>query len=227
MKKDIIIFGIGKIAEVIYYYAKEECGYNVVAFSVDEQFKTTATFKELPVIAFSDIESQYPPAAFDMFIAVGYHDMNRLRETKCNEAINKGYKLVSVISPLANLPSNVSTGWNCFIMSPAIVHPCVTIKNNVFIWSGAMVAHNSVIDDHCWLTSCCNISGNVQMGSNAFVAVNATIGHSVTIGKNCFLGANTLVTKNLEDDKVVIAESQKPLRLTSRQFLKISGFSNL
>lgn len=227
MKKDLIIFGVGKMAEVISYYAKEECGYNVVAFTVDAQYKTAETFSNLPVTAFDNIELQYPPAQYDMFVAVGYQDLNKFRATKCNEALAKGYLLVSIISPRANVPLNVTYGWNCFIMPPAIVHPCVQLKNNVFVWSGAMVAHHSVIDDNCWLTSCCNISGNVHIGANTFLAVNATIGHSVSIGKNCFLGANTLVTKNLEDDKVVIAESQKPLRLTSTQFLKMSAFSSL
>ncbi len=45
MKKDLIIFGIGKIAEVIFYYAKEECGFNVVAFCVDEQYKNVESFQ--------------------------------------------------------------------------------------------------------------------------------------------------------------------------------------
>jgi UDP-3-O-[3-hydroxymyristoyl] glucosamine N-acyltransferase len=90
-----------------------------------------------------------------------------------------------------------------------------------------MVAHHSIIDDNCWLTSCCNISGNVHIGANTFVAVNATVGHSVIVGKNCFLGANSLLTKNLENDKVIISESSKPIRLTSSQFLRISSFSNL
>ncbi len=162
-----------------------------------------------------------------MFIAIGYHDLNRLRENRCNEAIQKGYTLVSIVSPAANVPSNVVMGYNCFIMPPSIVHPCVTLGNNVFVFSSAMVAHHATIEDNCWLTSCCNISGNVRIGANTFVAVNATVGHSVTIGKNCFLGANTLVTKNLEADKVVIEESSKPIRLTSQQFLKMSNFSNL
>jgi sugar O-acyltransferase (sialic acid O-acetyltransferase NeuD family) len=227
MKKNLIIFGIGKIAEVIFYYAKEECGFNVVAFSVDESHKTNQTFNGLPVVAFEDVEARFPPDQNDMFIGVGYHDLNRFRESKCSEAMAKGYELVSIISPLAHLPMGILTGWNCFIMPPAIVHPCVVIKNDVFIFSGAMVAHHSVIEDHCWLTSCCNISGNVHIGANTFVAVNATIGHSVSIGKKCFLGANSLVVKNLEDEKVVIAESSKPIRLTSSQFLKMSNFSSI
>jgi sugar O-acyltransferase (sialic acid O-acetyltransferase NeuD family) len=227
MKKKLVIFGVGKIAEVVYYYAASECGFEVAAFCVDAAYKKDETFNGLPVVSFEEVIKKFPPEAYDMFVAVGYHDLNRLREKKCAEAREKGYQLVSVISPLCNIPSNVTTGWNCLIAAPAIVHPCVQIKNNVFVWSGAMVAHHSIIEDNCWLTSCCNISGNVQLGANTFVAVNATIGHSVTIGKNCFLGANTLVTKNLEEDKVVIAESHKPLRLTSSQFLRMSNYSNL
>lgn len=227
MKKELIIFGVGKIAEVIHYYAISECGFEVVAFCVDAEYKKEDSFKGLQVISFEEVEKKFPPAKYDMFIAVGYHDLNKLRETKCNEAKEKGYQLVSVISPLCNIPSDVTIGWNCFVMPPSIIHPCVQIKNNVFIFSGAMVAHHSIIEDHCWLTSCCNISGNVHIGVNTFVAVNATVGHSVKIGKKCFLGANSLVTKDLEDEKVVIAESSKPIRLNSSQFLKLSNFSSL
>ena len=227
MKKDLVIFGTGKIAEVVFYYATKECGFNVVAFCVDEPYKTADTFQGLPVVSFEGIEKIYPPSENDMFVGIGYHDLNRLRQTKCNDAIAKGYALVSIISPLANLPTNVSCGYNCFIMPPAIIHPCVSLGNNVFVWSGSMIGHHSVIEDHCWLTSACNISGNVLLGANTFMAVNATIGHSVNIGKNCFIGANALVTKNLPAETVVIAESTKPFRLNSSQFLKISNFSSL
>lgn len=227
MKKKLVIFGIGKIAEVVFYYAKHECNYNVTGFCVDEQYKTSDTFNGLPVVGFDNVEQAFPPSLHDMFIAVGYHDLNRLRAAKCSEALSKGYELVSVISSLANVPKNVTLGHNCFIMPPAIIHPCVTLKNNVFVWSGTLVGHHSIVEDNCWLTSSCNIGGNVHIGANTFMAINATIGHSVNVGANCFIGSNALVTKDLEDEKVVIMESTKPLRLTSRQFLRISNFSNL
>jgi sugar O-acyltransferase (sialic acid O-acetyltransferase NeuD family) len=227
MKKGLILFGTGKIAEVIHYYAKEECGYNVVAFAVDEKYKTENTFLGLPVLAFTDIEKAYPPASYDMFIAIGYHDINALREAKCKEAIAKGYKLVSIISPNTNIPKNVTIGSNCFIMPPSIIHPCVRIDNNVFIWNGSVVGHHSHIKDNCWLTSGCNISGNVTLGENTFVAINATVGHSVSVGKECFIGANTLIIKNTLDGQVFIAESSKPIKVNSKQFLKFSNFSSL
>jgi len=225
--KNLIIFGTGKIAEVVHYYAKEECGFNVVCFTVDKQFIKTDNFLGLPVVPFEEVENNFPPSENLFFVAVGYHDLNKVRELKCAEAKNKGYELTSVISPNANVPKNVKTGVNCFIMPPALVHPCVTLGNNVFIFSGAVVAHHSHLKDNCWITSGCNISGNVTIGENCFLAINATIAHSVSIGKDCFIGANALIIKNLEDEKVCFAESTKPIKLTSRQFLKMSNFSNL
>ncbi len=227
MRKGLIIFGTGKIAEVVHYYATEECGLNVVAFAVDEKYKQQSTFMNLPVESFDSIEKKYSPQDFELFVSVGYHDLNKLREARCKEAVEKGYELISIVSPKANVPKNVKVGRNCFIMPPDIVHPCVTIGDNVFIWSGAMVGHHSTISDNCWLTSCCNISGNVTLGKNTFVAVNATIGHGVTIGVECFIGANSLVTKSLDDKKVVISESTKPFRLDSSQFLRMSAFSSI
>jgi len=227
MSKGLLIFGTGKIAEVIYYYATEECGYKVAAFTIDEQYRTGNTFLGLPVIPFHEIEKLYPPVEYDMFVALGYHDINALRENKCKEAIARGYHLASIVSPNTHVPKNVTIGHNVFIMPPSIIHPCVKIGNNVFVWSGSVVGHHSHIKDNCWLTSGCNVSGNVVMGENTFVAINATIGHSVIMGRDCFVGANALIIKNAQDGQVFIAESTKPLKVNSKQFLKFSNFSSL
>lgn len=227
MKKDLILFGTGRIAEVIYYYAKEECNFNVVAFTVDSAFMEGNTFCNLPVIPFENINQHYPPENYDMFVALGYQDLNKLRTSKYKEALKKGYHLVSIVSPAANVPKNVIFGINCFIMPPSIIHPCVTIGDNVFVWSGSVIGHHSFVKNNCWITSGSNIAGKVVIGENSLLAINSTIGHNVTLGQECFIGANALVTKNLEDKKVVIAESQKPIKLNSDQFLSISKFSTL
>lgn len=225
--KPLIIFGIGKIAEVVHYVATLECEYEVVGFCVDAQYCSVTEFLGKPVVDFAIVQTKYQPQFYDMFIAVGYHDMNELRQEKCKEAIDKGYTLVSIISPLSNLPKNTTIGQNCFIMNPCIIHPCVTLGNNVFVWSGALIGHHSIIGDNCWLTSNSNVGGNVVLGTNNFLALNTTISNSIIIGNSCFLGANTLITKNLNSESVLIVESSKPIKLNSKQFLKISRFSSL
>lgn len=90
-----------------------------------------------------------------------------------------------------------------------------------------MIGHHSSIGDNCWLTSCANISGVVEVGDNCFFAVNSTVGNSVRIGANCFVGANALVTKCADEGQVFIAESSKPQRLNSQQFLRMSRISDI
>lgn len=227
MRKPLVIFGTGKIAEVVSYFAEQECGYSIAAYAVDAMYITAETFLSKPVVPFEKAHEVYPPQKFDMFVAVGYHDLNGLREIKCADARKVGYQLVSVVSPNAHVPTNVVHGHNCFIMPPSIIHPCVKLGNNVFVWSGALIGHHSIIDDNCWFTSNCNIGGNVTIGKNCFIALNATVSHSINISRHCFLGANTLITKSLDAEKVVIADSSKPYRLDSKQFLKISSFTSL
>ena len=227
MNKDIIIFGVGKIADVIQHYMRFESNLKVIGFTVDNEYITDKEFNGLPVIAFDDIEKQFPPEKYSLFIAVGYHDLNNVRAKKMKEAEAKGYELISYIHPNSGVPSDLVYGKNCFIMNNVCIHPRVKLGDDVFVWSGVIIGHHSTIGNHNWLTSGTNISGNVGIGNHCFFAINSTLGHSINIGNNVFVGANTLITKNIEDDKVVIKESDKPIKLTSKQFLKFSSFSNI
>ena len=90
-----------------------------------------------------------------------------------------------------------------------------------------MIGHHSVVGNHVWFTSTANVSGNVKIGDNCFFSVNCTVGHGVNIGNEVFLGACTLIIKNVEDGRVIIKESDKPIKLNSKQFLKFSNFSSI
>jgi sugar O-acyltransferase (sialic acid O-acetyltransferase NeuD family) len=225
MRKEIIIFGNGKISETISFYAERQCGYKIAAFTCDKNFIKSSEFLGRPLIDFEVVDQLYPPSKFDFFVAVGYQDLNGLRERKFYEAKAKDYHIISVISPVSGIPENVITGQNCFIGPPALIQPFVEIGDNVFVWPGTVIGHHSEIGNHIWLTAGANIGGNVRIGDNCFIGLNATVSHCISLGSHCFLGANVLVIKNLEDRQVVITESQNPIRLNSDQFLKISKFS--
>jgi sugar O-acyltransferase (sialic acid O-acetyltransferase NeuD family) len=225
--KPVVLFGAGKIAEVLLYFFRHHSDRKVVACTADRDYLPASSWNDLPVVDFANILKTHPPSDFDLFVALGYQDLNGLRAKKCAEARALGYTLPSYVHPQSGLPLDCKYGDNCFIMNNVLVHPRVRLGNNVFVWSGAMVGHHSVIGDNCWLTSCCNVSGAVTLGKNCFLAVNSTIAHAVRVGDDCFIGANALVTKCTDDNEVYLAESTKPFRLNSRQFLRIANFANL
>ena len=222
--KKTVIFGAGKIAEVVHHYMANESPRQVAGFTCDDEYVGGESFHELPLVPFSAVQETFPPDDFDMFIALGYQDLNRLRAQRVEDAHKKGYSLPAFIHPQSGMPGDTAHGNNCFVMNHVCIQPKVKLGQNVFVWSGALVGHHSSVGDNCWITSQANICGVVTIGKNCFLAANATIGNDVTVGNDCFLGANVLVTKDLPDSKVVIQKSSDVLRLTSDEFLRMSKF---
>ena len=218
----IVIFGTGQIARVAYYYITNDSPHEIAAFTINGEFIKENKVFELPVVAFEEVETIYPPDKFEMFIAIAYHGLNQLRADKYNEAKSKKYKMMSYISSKASIVGNVEIGDNCFILENQTIQPYSRIGNNVTLWSGNHIGHHSTIDDHCWITSEVCISGNVVIESYCFIGVNATVGHMVTVGKRSFIGANCLITKNTKKKSVYIAKDTEPYPLDSDKFLMIT-----
>lgn len=227
MKKPLVIFGCGKIAEVVLYYFQNHSDREVVACCVDRAYLPGEQWQGLPTVAFDDISARCPRETHELFVALGYQDMNDLREAKCREARELGYTLASYLPPDGGLPLDCVHGDNCFFMPGSLVHPRVCFGDNVFVWSGAMIGHHSQIGDNCWITSCANIAGGVTVGNNCFFAVGSTVCNNLNIAQRCFIGANALVSKSTQDSEVLAAESTKPMRLNSQQFLRMSRFNDL
>lgn len=225
-EKPLVIFGAGKIAEVVLHYFRHHCRREVAAITVDAAYRQGETWMDLPLVPFEEVEAAFPPDRFDCFVALGYHEMNALRAGKVAEVRAKGYRLVSCLPVDGSFPSNCRVGENCFVMPGAMVHPCVTLGENVFVWSGAIVGHHSVVGDHCWITSGANLAGNVRTGANCFFAINSTVVDGVTVGDRCFLGANALLAKSAEAGGVYIEKGTDRFRLDTDQFLKLSRFQS-
>jgi UDP-3-O-[3-hydroxymyristoyl] glucosamine N-acyltransferase len=85
------------------------------------------------------------------------------------------------ISPLA--------GENCFILEDNTVQPFVTIGNNVTLWSGNHIGHDSCIEDDCFITRMSLVSGHVRVGAGSFLGVNATLRNSISIAPESLIAA--------------------------------------
>lgn len=225
--KPLVLFGAGKIADVVLYFLNNYSDREVVACTLDSTFLHQDSWNGLPVVPFESLVRTHPPEKFDLLVALGYQGLNQLRSEKCAEARMMGYTLASYVHPEAGVPSDLRYGDNCFIMNNVLIHPRVHMGNNVFAWSGAIIGHHSSIGDNCWLTSGCNIAGVVTLGENCFLGINSTIANSVRVGNDCLIGANALVSKCTKNGEVYLTTSTKPFRLNSQQFLRISKFSSL
>src|SRR5262245_46979822 len=133
--KQLIIFGTEDYAKIVYEYFSCDSEYEVIAFTADKAYCKSDKFLGLPLVPFEEVQAAYPPAYFDMHIAVVYGQMNRLRALKCSEAKAKGYKLASYISSNAFVWKNAKIGEHCFIFEDNTIQPFTEIGDNCILWS--------------------------------------------------------------------------------------------
>ncbi|WP_422134202.1 acetyltransferase [Endozoicomonas sp. ALD040] len=206
--KNLVIFGNGEQAELAWFYFSKDTEYNVVAFVVDKDFKESDTFCDLPLITTDDLTRDYPPEKNSVFVAIGYNQVNKLRESKYLQMKEKGYSLASYVSSNATIWSKY-IGENCFILEDNTIQPFVTIGNNVTLWSGNHIGHHSTIEDHCFITSHVVISGGVTIGHHSFIGVNATLRDHIKVGSSNVIGASASIMHNTENDQVYVADKTK------------------
>ena len=204
MRKPLVIFGSGDIAQLAHYYFRTDSDYEVVAFTVDANYIKESEFCGLPIVAFDDVAKKYPPESYDFFVALSYSKLNAVRKEKFLVAKQMGYKLVSFISSRATILNEGKIGENCFIFENNTIQPFVTIGNNVTLWSGNHIGHHSVIHDHTFIASHVVVSGGVEIGQQCFVGVNATIRDHIIVGDRCVVGAGALLLANVACDGVYI-----------------------
>ncbi|MBK2022352.1 PglD-related sugar-binding protein [Francisella orientalis] len=217
----IVIYGNGKIAKVVYQFVKKK--FEVVAFTVERKYKNTDFIEGVPLIEFEDIQNQCGPNEHKMLIAIGYIQMNDIREKKYQEAKKRGYGFINYIHPSVEMHDNIEIGENNIILDHVTIQPYVKIGSSNFVWSSAVIAHGSAIEDTNWITSGVVVSGDVVIKSKCFLGVNATIGHNTVIESESFIGANTLVTKNTTYRDVFISREGEKFRLDSKRFLQFTG----
>lgn len=215
MKKSLLIFGTGDIAQLAHFYFSTDSTYEVVAFTVDAAYKNDATFCNLPVIAFEEIATHYPPEQCDMFVALSYSRLNAVRKEKYVAAKALGYRCASFISSHATVLNEDRIGENCFILEDNTIQPFVTIGNNVTLWSGNHIGHHSTIKDHCFIASHVVVSGGVEIGEQCFIGVNATLRDHIHIGARCVIGAGALLLADAEPEGVYAGAATDRARVPS------------
>jgi sugar O-acyltransferase (sialic acid O-acetyltransferase NeuD family) len=197
-KQRVIIFGTGEIAQVAHFYLTHDSPYEVIAFTVDREFKKENQFMGLPVVPFDNVAEVYPPDAYKMFLPLSYRKVNKLRAEKYNQAKAIGYQLISYISSKATVWPGLVVGDNCFILENNVIQPFASIGNDVILWSGNHIGHHSVIKDHCFIASHVVVSGSVTIEPYCFLGVNATLRDNITIASECVIGAGALVLGNTQ-----------------------------
>ncbi|MGC1183504.1 acetyltransferase [Legionella sp.] len=205
MKKDkkLVIVGAGELARIADEYFSYDSNYEVAGFTVEKDYLNEQTLNEKPIVAFEEITEHFPPEAFEAFVAIPASQLNRLRTRLYHATKKKGYVCATYISSHAFVWRNVEIGENCFIFENNTIQPFVKIGNNVILWSGNHIGHQTVIENNCFLSSHVVVSGYCKIGDSCFLGVNSTFNDHVEIPRDCIIASGALVSKSLHQPEKI------------------------
>ncbi|BDW96368.1 hypothetical protein MACH10_20530 [Thalassospira tepidiphila] len=213
---DVVIFGTGEMAEVARFYLQWEGTHNIVAHTLNREYLNETSKDGLPVVAWEDLNTLYPPDQVKLFCPVSYKEVNLHRKRLFLEGLDKGYDFIRFIHPYARY-YGTPVGRNTFIFEDNVIQPHTVIGDNCILWSGNHIGHHTTIRDHCFIASHVVVSGAVDIGERCFLGVNSTIRDNISLGEGCVVGAGALVTRALDDLTIIVGAKSRIMPKTSDQ----------
>ena len=215
MTKPIVVVGTGAFGEVVQAYFTEYEVRDVLAFSASGDRISEEQVQSRPVIPLENLERTLPPSDIDVFVAIGYSDMNRNRERIFRNLVSQGYDFATFVHPNVKIWSSSAIGRNCFIFEDNTIQPFTEIGDDTVLWSGNHIGHHSSIGDHAFNSSHVVVSGSCRVGNNVFIGVNAAIHDGVTVGDHALIGAGAVIARDVEPKAIYSPPRTKPRDLTT------------
>lgn len=172
MEKIILIGGGGHCKSVIDVIEQEKKF--EIAGIIEKHNNESATLLGYPVIGTDDklekLREQYQYA----FISIGHVKSNNVRVKLFYKLQSLGYKLPTIISPLAYVSKHAKVASGSVVMHHALINANAKIGKNCIINSKALVEHDAVVEDNSHISTGAIVNGGALVKKNSFYGSNAT-----------------------------------------------------
>lgn len=110
----------------------------------------------------------------NIVITVGQIRSNSLRVKLFHLVKSIGYKLPTIISPLAYVSKHSCVDEGSVVMHQVLVNANAKIGKNCIINTKALIEHDAVVKDNCHISTGAIINGGTVIKENTFFGSNAT-----------------------------------------------------
>ena len=125
-----------------------------------------------------------------------------------------------VILKGARIGKNCNLNAHTFVENDVIIGDNVTLKSGVYIWDGTIIEDNVFVGPNATFTNDKYPKSKIKPSSfektilknGCSIGANATILPGITIGRNALIGAGSVVTKDVDDDQIVIGNPARALK---------------
>ena len=196
----IVIFGVGTLGKLAYYYLTKDMKLDVSAFVIDRKemlIQEKSDLYGLPIYFWDDFIKIFSVNEVKVFVAVAYKSMrNRLRVFE--KVRQHKFNCINIISSSTFVPNDALEGTNNFIMPGVVLEPGVIVGSNNLIWSNSTICHDSKIGNHNFLGANFTMGGYSKIGDLSFFGFSSTISDKVIVEDEVLLAANSFLNSNAD-----------------------------
>lgn len=211
--KKLLIYGCGysPIISYIKYLNKQKPEWEIAGFLDDVKYGKEEKFYSYPIVGNEDSIAEYVDKGYYFFnnVAASIESMT----TVVNKLENHNAKLATLILPSAPQIDldTINVGDGTLISPNVTVTSNATIGKNVTVRGNSLIAHDSKVNDVCFVGPGATLLGHVEVGEKTYVGAGAIVRERVKIGKNCMIGMGSVVLRNVPDNTSVFGNPAKKL----------------
>ena len=215
-KIDIIIFGSGNHAKVVFSEIINYKKYNIIGF-VDEIKKSKnliIKYKNKKYYTIGKISENVKKNNVRGIIGVGSNFI-RKKIYKNIISINKKFKFEKIVSKNAIINLNVSIKEGAFIASGVVINQGTNIGKHCIINTSSSIDHDNIFEDFSSAAPGVITGGNVVVRKNSNIGIGSVIKHQVQIKENTVIGGNSFVIKNCDSNFLYFGSPSKKIKKIS------------
>lgn len=162
------------------------------------------------MIAFEDIKTLYPNEDIAVVIAIGYTEMNAIREKVYGDCRKQGFLICGYISPRANVYSS-DIGEGTIVRTGAHIGVNVSLGDGCIVNQGVTLTHDIKAESFCFFGACSVFGGGITIGSHCFFGLNCTIKNHLKIADKTLIGAGSVLLHDTEPLGVYVGNPARRL----------------
>lgn len=171
-KQPILLIGGGGHCHSVIDVIEQEGFYQIYGI-VDIPEKVGSKVLGYQVVGTDDDLPKLVKKCPNAVITLGHIKSNALRVKLYKVAIELGFKMPLIISPLAYVSKHAHIGTGTVVMHHALINANARIGQNCIINSKALIEHDAHIGNHCHIATAAVINGAAQVADNSFVGSNS------------------------------------------------------
>ncbi len=203
MMKNIIIYGTGHYADIVFNLITKRLHRKVSYFTVDRKYMTDSHYNGVPIIAFDTIENNLNTGDYCIVIAFIGNEMFNIRAQKFIDAKSKGFILENIIHDSVIIETE-DIGEGNIILANTYIGPFCSVGDGNIFWQNVVIPHHNSIGNFSHFAPSVSLSGYSVIKDNCFLGNNSVVSNHVVIDNHSLVGACSFVKKNTSPYEVIV-----------------------